>query len=186
MTLLILGIALWWLPHLLKRLAPGMRASLQSRMGDASKGVIAGAIVLGIVLMVFGYRAADFTPVYDPPAWTRHLNNLLMVVSVILFGVGSSKSPMRGWLRHPMLTGFLLWAVAHLLVNGDLASVALFGLLGLWAVVEMLLINSREPVYHRYEGGTTVGTVRLLVISAVVYAVIAAVHTWLGYWPFPA
>ncbi len=92
-------------------------------MGDGSKGVIAGAIVLGMVLMVIGYRAADFIPVYDPPAWTRHLNNLLMVISVILFGVGSSKSPMRAWLRHPMLTGFLLWAVAHLLVNGDLASV---------------------------------------------------------------
>lgn len=184
MIWLILGIALWWGAHLLKRVAPGARTAMTKRMGDASKGVIAGLLLLSVVLMVIGFRGAPYIEVYQPPAWTLHLNNLLMVVSVILFGVGSSKSPMRGWLRHPMLTGVAVWAVAHLLVNGDLYSVILFGTLGLWAVAEMLVINAREPVYHRFEGGTLGGSLRLLAISAVVFAVIAAVHTWLGYWPF--
>lgn len=185
MIWLILGIALWWGAHLFKRVAPAARADMAAKMGDKAKGIFAGLIVLSIVLMVIGFRGAPEIPVYETPSWTRHLNNLLMVIAVILMGVGSSKSPMRGWLRHPMLTGFLTWAVAHLLVNGDLYSVILFGTLGVWAIVEMLLINSQEPVYHRYEGGSTVGTVRLLVISAVVFAVIAAIHSWLGYWPFP-
>ena len=135
--------------------------------------------------MVIGFRTSDFVPVYDPPAWTRHLNNLLMVVAVVLFGLGSSKSRLRGTLRHPMLLGMLTWAVAHLLVNGDQSSVILFGLLGLWAIVEMVVINRSEPAPAPFTGGSLAGDIRLAVISAVVFAVIAAIHTWLGYWPFP-
>ena len=61
----------------------------------------------------------------------------------------------------------------------------LFGWLGLWAVAEMLLINAREPAWVRPAPGTTAGDVRWVVITLVVFAVIATVHTWLGYWPFP-
>jgi len=186
MTLLIVGIILWWAAHLVKRLAPDLRAAMTEKVGGGSKGVCSGVIVLSVVLMVIGYRGVEFSAVYDPPSWGKHLNNLLMLVAVILFGLGSSKSPLRAKVRHPMLTGMLLWAVAHLLANGDLASVVLFGTMAVWAVVEMLLINSKEPVYHRYEGGSNIGTVRLLVISAVVFVVIAAIHTWLGYSPFGA
>ena len=57
-----------------------------------------------------------------------------MLVAVALIGAGHSKGRARGWLRHPMLTGVVVWAVAHLLVNGDVASLVLFGWLGLWAV----------------------------------------------------
>lgn len=181
MTLLILGIALWWAGHFFKRIAPGARAGL----GDAGKGAAAVAILGGLVLMVIGYRAADFVPVYDAPGWGLHLNNLLMLIAVVLFGLGSSKSPLRARMRHPMLTGAILWAVAHLMANGDLASVLLFGAIGVWAIVEIVVINRAEPDYAPYEGGTTAGTVRLLGISAVVFGVIAAVHTWLGYYPFP-
>lgn len=180
MTFLILGLLLWWAGHFFKRALPDLRA----RLGGAGKGTVAAVVLTGVVLMIVGYRATDFVPVYDPPAWGRHVNNLLMLIAVILFGTGSSKSSLRRHVRHPMLTGMLLWAVAHLMANGDLASVVLFGGLGVWAVAEMLVINAREPVYHRWEGGSIGGTVRLLVISAVVYLVIGAIHAWLGYWPF--
>ncbi len=184
MTLLILGIALWWLAHLFKRLAPGPRAALSARMGDASKGVIAGALLLSIVLMVIGYRAAPFDPVYTPPAWTRHLNNLMMLISVVLFGLGNSKSRLRGTLRHPMLTGFIVWALAHLLVNGDVASLVLFAGLGLWAPVAMVMINAREPAPEPFTGGSLGGDVRLGVISVVVLIVIGLIHGWVGPRPF--
>lgn len=180
MTFLILGLLLWWAGHFFKRALPDLRA----RLGGAGKGTVAAVVLTGVVLMIVGYRATDFVPVYDPPAWGRHVNNLLMLIAVILFGTGSSKSSLRRHVRHPMLTGMLLWAVAHLMANGDLASVVLFGGLGVWAVAEMLVINAREPVYHRWEGGSIGGTVRLFVISAVVYLVIGAIHAWLGYWPF--
>jgi hypothetical protein len=84
-----------------------------------------------------------------------------------------------------MLTGVTVWAIAHLLVNGDAASLVLFGWLGLWAVGSMAVINAREPAWARPAPGPASGDLRLLLITAVIYAVIAAIHTWLGYWPFP-
>lgn len=181
MTLLIIGLALWTAGHLFKRLLPGLRES----MGTAGKGVAAVIIVAGVLAMIAGYRGSDFIPVYTPPAWGVHLNNLLMLAVVFLFGLGSSKSPLRAKMRHPMLTGTALWGVAHLLANGDLHSVVLFGGIAVWAVMEMMLINAKEPVYHRFEGGSAGGTVRLIVISVVVYAVIVAIHWGLGVRPFP-
>ncbi len=186
MTLLILGVALWWAAHLAKRAAPGFRASLQDRMGNGSKGIIALAILASVVLMVLGFRGYTGEFYWGRTPATTGINNLLMVVSVILFGLGDSKSRFRGTLRHPMLTGLIVWACAHLLVNGDTASFILFGGLGLWAMVEMIVINRTVPDYAPKEPGTVAGDIRLLVISAVVFSVIAGIHIWLGYNPFGA
>lgn len=183
--LLILGVALWWGAHVLKRVAPGLRNELDIRMGDASKGLIAGLIVLSVILMVIGYRGADFIPIYTPPSWAVHLNNLLMLGAVVLFGMGSSKGRARSWLRHPMLTGLLVWAIAHLLVNGDLASLILFGGLGVWAPVSMMIVNRARPDWKRPEPGPLAGDIKLAVISVVVFIVIGTIHSLLGPWPFP-
>lgn len=185
MTLLVLGLILWTAAHFFKRLAPGGRAALDRSLGDGpSKGVMAALIAAGLVLVVVGYRGADVTPVYDPPAWGIHLNNLLMLVAVGLFGAAHSKSRVRGWLRNPMLTGVVVWAVAHLLVNGDAASLVLFGWMGLWAVASILTIDAQEA-RGPAPAASVAGDVRLLVITLVVFAVIVAIHTWLGYPPFP-
>lgn len=180
MIWLVLGLALWVAGHAFKRVMPDVRQG----MGEKGKGVSAAIILAGVVLMVIGYRGWYAEPAYTPPAWGVHLNNLLMLIAVILFGLGSSKSTFRGMMRHPMLAGLATWAVAHLMANGDWASVVLFGGLGLWALAEMAVINRAEPDWERPEPGTTGGTVKLLVISAVLYAVIATVHWWLGYPPF--
>ena len=184
MIWMILGLILWVGAHFYKRLAPAGRAAMQERFGEASKGIFAGVILLSVVLMVIGYRSSDFVLWYDLGGWTRHVNNLLMVIAVILFGLGSSKSRARKMMRHPMLTGMAVWAFAHLLVNGDRDSVILFGVLGLWSLVQMALINNAEPGYRAYEGGSVKGDIRLLIISAVVFCVIAAIHIWLGKNPF--
>ena len=184
MIFLVFGLILWTLAHFFKRIAPGPRAALQDRMGDASKGVVALVILASLALIIIGYRSAELLPVYEPPAFLRHINNLLMLIAVALFGLGSSKSRFRGTLRHPMLLGAAVWAVAHLLANGDLASVLLFGWMLLWAFAEMQLINRAEPDYTPLEPGTAAGDVRLGVITLVIFAAIAWVHTWLGYYPF--
>jgi uncharacterized membrane protein len=185
-TLLVIGLLVWTLAHVLKRVAPGLRQGLAASLGDGpARGAMALLIAAGLVLIVVGYRRAPVDPVYDPPVWAIHLNNLLMVAAVLLLGLGHSKSRARGWLRHPMLTAVVIWAVAHLLVNGDRASLLLFGWLGLWAIGDMLLINAREPAPARPAPGTVAGDVRLVVIAAVVFAVITTVHALLGYWPFP-
>jgi len=181
MTLLVLGVALWSAAHLFKRFAPGMRAG----MGEAGKGVVAVLVVAAVVMMVLGYRGAEFRNLYFPPAWTVHLNNTLMLIAVGLFGAAHSKSRLRAKLRHPMLTGMLSWAIAHLLVNGDLASLLLFGGLGIWAVAEMLIINAREQGYAPWQGGSVAGDIKLAVITLVVFGAIAGIHGWIGPSPFP-
>ena len=104
-----------------------------------------------------------------------------MYIAILLFGMGSSKGKMRAWFRHPMLMGVITWSVAHLLVNGDLASVILFGGLAIWAIIQILLINRAVVDWARPEAGPVARDIRLLVIALVLYAVIAAIHTWLGY-----
>ena len=185
MAVLVVGLAVWIAAHLFKRVAPGARARLQDRMGGASKGLFAILLVVSVILMVVGYRGAAFVPVYTPPGWTVHLVDLLMIVAIALFGLGSSKSNLRGRLRHPQLSGFALWAGLHLTVNGDLASVVMFGTLLIWALAEMVVINATVPAPEPFQGGSGRGTLRLLLISAVLYAIITSIHAWLGVWPFP-
>lgn len=184
MIWLILGLLLWIAAHFFKRYAPSARGRLQDSLGDGSKGVVAIVLVVSIVLMVIGYRSWSAGIAYVPPTWGVHVNNLLMLFAVALLGLGSSKSRLRGALRHPMLSGVVVWAIAHLLANGDWASVVLFGTLGLWALAEMRVINTAEPEWEKPAPGTAAGDVRLIIITLVVYAVIAGIHTWLGYWPF--
>jgi len=183
--ILLFGVFLWMDAHWIKRLVPNLRAEMNTRMGEGpARGFIASLILLSIGMMVIGYRGADIIPVYTPLQGAGHLNNLLMIVAVICLGAGSSKGQMRTWLRHPMLTGVGIWAVAHLLVNGDMASIILFGGLGIWALLSKFLINRAEGPWVRPAKGPISGDIRLLVISAVVFTVIVGIHILLGYNPF--
>lgn len=185
MSLLVLGLAIWFLAHTFKSVAPERRAALSARFGvGPARGIFAVAILIGLVLMILGFRGAPYVALYTPPAWAIHVNNLLMLIAVVLFGAANSPSRIKQYLRNPMLTGVVVWAVAHLLVNGDLASLILFGGLGLWAIVNIRLIDGASP-WVRPTPGPVAAEIRLGVIAVVVFAVIAAIHTWLGYWPFP-
>ncbi|MEL6587943.1 MAG: NnrU family protein [Pseudomonadota bacterium] len=179
MVLLILGVALWWAAHSFKRIAPGARANL----GDPGKGLVALLVVASVVLMVIGYRGAAFIPVWSPPAFLTHVNNALMVIAFYVYGVGAAKGTLAARIRHPQLTAFKTWAVAHLLVNGDLASVLLFGGLLAWAVVTVIFINRSEPWVRPAEVSIK-GEVKALVIGVVIMAVVAGIHAWLGVNPF--
>lgn len=180
MVLLILGLLLFISAHLFKRLLPDRRTA----MGDKGKGAVAVVSLVGVVLMVIGYRSAPFIAVWTPPAFFTHINNLLMLIAVYLLGVGHMWGVLRTKLRHPMLGSVKVWALAHLLVNGDLASIVLFGGLLAWAVVSLILINKAEPVWVRPEIGPLRNDLILVVVSVLIYVVIAYVHSWLGVSPF--
>ena len=165
----------------LQRLAPEARA----RMGDAAKGGVALASVAGIVLMVMGYGRADFVPVYAPPTWGVHANNLLVLIGFYVFGIGMAKGALSQKVRHPMLSGVVIWAAAHLLVRGDLASVILFGGLALWALAAMTLINAQSGAWTppAAKGGAKRDLVAVPIVL-VTYAAVGWLHGWLGPWPF--
>jgi len=180
MPLLIGGLVLWTLAHYFKRLMPEQRDAL----GTAGKGVVAVAILASLVMMIFGYRWAEFIPVWYPPAFMVHVNNLLMLAAVFVYGMSATTGRLRGKLRHPQLIAVKIWAVAHLLVNGDLASILLFGGLLLWAGGSVALIN-RAETWERPEPGPAKKDILLVVITLVLYGVMTGIHAWLGVWPFP-
>jgi uncharacterized membrane protein len=179
MTVLIIGLALWISAHYFKRLMPTRRAA----MGDQGKGPVALALVLGLILMVLGYRAAAFIPVWTPPSFFGHINNLLMLVAFFVFGMSATTGRLRGKMRHPMLTAVMIWSVAHLLANGDLASIILFGGMLAWAIGSVVLINRAEE-WVRPEPGDAKKDVLLVVITLVTFVVAAGIHVALGVNPF--
>ncbi len=177
MTWLILGVALWIGAHLFKRVLPRQRAAL----GGKGRAVVAVAILAGIGLMILGYGQAEKDPLYALPVWAWVLNNILMYVALFMFDAGRAKGLVRTWVRHPMLLGLVLWSTAHLLVNGDLPSLVLFGGLGSWALLEMAVINRAEGAWNVPEKGSLGNDAKVALVAAVIYAAIVAVHTWLGY-----
>lgn len=185
MTYLIAGLVLWTLAHGIKIHFPAERAKLAGSVGDiALKGLIALVILGSVALMALGYQRADYIAVWSPPAWTVHLNNLLMVFAILVYTAGQIPGHVRAWIRHPQLTGMKIWAAAHLLVNGDLASIVLFGGLLAWAVTTMIGLNKRDGKGPKPKPGSWLADGAHLLLALVLVAAIGWVHNWFGYWPF--
>ncbi len=185
MILLILGMILWVGAHYFKRLAPDARVAL----GTPGKGIIAVVILLSLVLIIMGYRSADFIAVWYPPSFLIHLNSLIMLLAFWIYGSSAAKGA-KAWpankTRHPQLLAVKLWAIGHLLANGDLASIILFGGMLAWAVGSVILINRNTPAWTPPANAGRATYVRLAVISIVLFSLTAAVHAWLGVSPFGA
>ena len=179
-VLLVLGVGLWWAAHLFKRVAPARRDA----MGDKGKAVVALALLVSIVLMVFGYRDTGFGKIWFPPGFLVHVNSLLVLIAIFMMSPAPKKGRLLNGMRHPMLTGFAIWAIAHLLVNGDLASVLLFGGLLVWAVVEMGMINAAEPEWTPPATGTYGKDAMFFAASIVLLAIIGYIHGLVGPSPF--
>jgi uncharacterized membrane protein len=180
MTLLILGVALWVAAHFWKRIAPAHRASF----GDKGKGIVAVATVVSVVLMVIGYRAAEGTVYWGRTGAMTGVNNLLMVVAFYLYAASGKGTKVTRFVRHPQLTGFTIWAGAHLLVNGDTPSFILFGGLGLWAIVEMIVINRAQGPRGAYHAPPLKSEIIAIVATVIVVAVVMAIHYALGVTPW--
>jgi len=186
MILLLLGLALWTALHLLRSAAPDLRQALTDKMGQGSKGLIAVGIIVSVLLMIFGYRSAAFIPIWEPPVFLRYVNNLMMILALYIYFQTATK-PGTAWImgktKNPQMVGFTFWAVAHLLVNGDLASIILFGGLLAWAVVQIKSSKKVPSLVDRETAKITSPFVHLGLV-VVAFLVIATIHILLGYNPF--
>ncbi|MGR3464160.1 NnrU family protein [Limimaricola sp.] len=182
MIQLVLGLGLWGGAHGLPRLAPG----LHDRLGKATRPVVAVLVLAGLFLMIRGYGAAGGAPRFAPAPWAYPLNYLMVLAAVYLFAASGMKTRLAGTLRHPQLLAVTLWAGAHLLVNTQWAALVLFGGLGLWAVAEMALLDTRAPAPAAPPRATPGRELRAAIGAVVVFIVIALVHGWIGPNPFGA
>ncbi|MBI1393948.1 MAG: NnrU family protein [Alphaproteobacteria bacterium] len=144
----ILGLIIFFGVHGLTAFARGARAGLLKRFGEAGyKGIYSLASLAGFALIVIGWSAAPTTPLYSPPYWLRHVAYLLVLLAFI--SLASAYLPagrIKAALKHPMLAGVKLWAFGHLLANGDVRSVLLFGAFLAYAVADRIAVKRRgEP-----------------------------------------
>ncbi|MEO1678506.1 MAG: NnrU family protein [Pseudomonadota bacterium] len=177
---LLAGIALWWGAHLFKRVAPERRAA----MGEAGKGPVALALFASVILMVIGYRWTPYVSIWVPALFFTVINNLLVLVAIYLMSPAPKKGALLNGMRHPMLTGFALWAFGHLLVNGDLTAIVTFGALLAWAVAEVRVINAAEPGWSPAPKGSLRFDAIFAAASVVGLLAIGLIHYLLGVWPF--
>jgi len=186
MGLLIIGVLLWSAVHLYPSLFPARRAELIEKLGSKYEGVFALCIVFSIVLIVLGWRSTVPNPVYDVPSWGRGLNMLTMFIAILLLGAGSAKgiSRIKQYVRHPMLTGVIVWGIGHLLANGDIRSVILFGGMTVWAAISLVTISRNEGAWVKpAEVADAKREGILLGITVVVYLVLFMTHRWFAGMP---
>lgn len=152
MLLLILGLVLFLGMHAVT-MKRDLRARLIERLGAGGyKGLYSAVSIIGFVLLIYGYglqRAAGYTVVWEPPVWTRHLALLLNLPIFILLAVGKRPSWLLSRVKHPMLLAVKIWATAHLLANGDLGSMLLFGGFLAWAVMARISTKRRPEEIAR-------------------------------------
>jgi uncharacterized membrane protein len=146
LAILILGLAVFIGVHLLAA-ARSVRAATIARVGGLGyKGLFSVVSLAGLVLMAFGfarYRATGWIDVWDPPLWTRHAAIALVWLAFIAVAATYFPGDIKRRLKHPMLVGVKLWAVAHLIANGDLGSIVLFGSILAWAVIDRISLKHR-------------------------------------------
>jgi uncharacterized membrane protein len=191
MTLLVLGLVLFLGVHSTRIVADGWRTSMIDRHGElAWKGAYSLLSIAGLVLIVIGYGAARETMVvlYTPPVWTRHLAALLTIPAfVLLVAAYVPGNAIKRAIGHPMVAGVKIWALAHLLANGTLADVVLFGSFLVWAALSFAAARRRDRAANRtYPAGPASRTVIAIVVGLAAWALFAfALHRPLiGVGPF--
>jgi uncharacterized membrane protein len=143
---LILGMAIFIGIHSVSIVAPQWRNTVAARIGEWPwKGLYAVIAFAGFWLLVNGYAEARLAPLvlYVPPAWTRHVAALLLLPVFVLLLAAYLPGRIKMRVKHPMLLAVKLWATAHLLANGTLADVILFGGFLAWAVADRISVNRR-------------------------------------------
>ena len=188
LTVMIAGLVLFLGVHTVSTRRE-LRARLIGSWGASTyKLAYSIASAIGLVLIVYGfgsYRAAGMIPVWTPPAGLRHLAIVLVLPAIVLIVAAYLRGYIQAKLKHPMLAGVKLWALAHLLANGDLGSIILFGAFLAWAVFDRISFKSRSddalgavlPVRPGLNDALAVGigTIVFLAIAFVFHPVVIGV-----------
>ena len=191
MIYLIAGLIVFLGVHSVRIVAEDWRTSTIARVGaNPWKGVYSLLSIAGFVLLVWGYGEARQQGVvlYEPPVFTRHIAGLLMLVSLVLLAAAYvPRNHIKAKLHHPMIIGVKVWAFAHLLANGRLPDVVLFGAFLAWAIVDFIAARKRDRRLGTvYPPGNMLQTLFTVVAGGIIWVVfVAGLHRWLiGVPPF--
>ena len=177
MSLLIVGVFVWSLTHLFPAVLPGPRQNLERKLGENPyRGLFSLFIIGGLILIVLGWKSTTPGTVYAPPLASGPVSSVLVLIGLILFFASQAPGNIKRFIRHPQMTGTILWGVAHLLTNGDTRSVTLFGGVTVWAVLEIVMINRRDGQWQRPGPAAIKFDVIPVIIGSVIFAVVLYFH----------
>lgn len=178
MTILILGLVIFLSTHSIRIFADDWRTVQRTRFGEGPWKLgysLAALIGLGLIIWGFGMATHEPIVVWVPPTAMRHIAALLMVISFVL--VAATYVPHNGikaGLHHPMILGVKIWAFAHLLANGTLANLILFGSFLVWAVFSFRAARKRDlAAGTQFPAGTFSGTVATVTMGTGSWALFA-------------
>jgi uncharacterized membrane protein len=190
MSWLLLGLVLFLGSHSVRIFAEGWRTQTRAKVGEGAwKGIYSLVSILGFGLIVWGFGQARLEPVvlWVPPTPMRHIAALLVLFAfVLLAGAYVPGNAIKAKLHHPMILSVKVWALAHLLANGRLADVVLFGAFLLWAILDFRASRQRDRrLGTRYAAGSALPTVITVIVGAAAWAGFAfwAHLHWIGLAP---
>jgi uncharacterized membrane protein len=174
MILLAFGVLLTALMHLVAAV-PSLKARVKAVTGEKAYGPVFGiASLIGIAVIVLGWRAAPFVAVYDPPQWGWLANFVLTLIAFVFVGIFIFRGSWRQTLRFPMAIAAIFWSVGHLLANGDVASLILFGGFLVYALAHIALgtANGVRPSPEVRAGHNLLS----VLIGIALYGIMAQLH----------
>jgi uncharacterized membrane protein len=183
LAILIIGLALFLGIHSISIATPGVRARAVASMGPSRwRGIYSLVSAVGFVMILYGFHLARQAPVvlYVPPTWTRHLAFLLMLPVFPLILAAYLPGRIKTAMKHPMLAAVKLWALAHLLSNGTLADVLLFGSFLVWAICDRVSFKRRPPQVIRTAPPARFNDLIVVIAGLALYVLFVMwAHMWL-------
>ena len=137
-------------------------------------------MIISLVLIVYGWRHTTPVLVYTLPLFVKPVSLILMIVTFLLFVPGKHLTRIKSFVRHPQLMSIVTWSIAHLRVNGDSRSIVLFGGMGVWAIMEILLINRRDGEWIKEPAPAWSKEIKSLAISVLIVVIVVAAYPFIA------
>jgi len=178
MALLVAGLLLFFAIHFLPSFQ-GARNALVARLGEKPYKLTYTIIAfVGLILIIIGKGQAEYIHLYTPPVWGRHITMLCVLVAFILLPASHMPTNIKRFTRHPMLWGVTVWGVGHLLANGNVASLLLFGGFAAYSLIAMISLNRRGATLQTHKVPLAKDAI-VVAAGVVVYVALLFLHPYL-------
>lgn len=181
MAFIVSGILLWAAVHLVPSLGFSFKQKTIERFGEGLyKAVFSVLLLSSVALIIYGWRTNEPVLLYLPIENLRPFALFMVLLGFLFIGAAKNETRLKQYVRHPQLTGLVIWASAHLILNGDSSSVALFAGLGLWAAIEIPLISRREGAWVKPPVPSWGVEIKGQLISLAIFAVLLFAHPFIA------
>ena len=178
MNLFILGIMIFLGIHLVP-IFP-LKNILINRLGENKyKGLYSLIALVGLLIIIYGFSRADFYPIWDPLPYSKEIALALMPISIVLLTAANVQTNIKRFIKHPMLIAVLIWSFVHLIANGDLRSIMLFGSFGVYALID-IIFSKKVLTTNNTANYTLTKDIIVVIIGLLVYAIIVYFHRYIA------